>query len=321
MGCSHAFTKNNRVIKGPYDRMLAKYMLCWQIYNYVKNRELSLLYRDYSGYNFMPGVREGYMPSARSGKKAERDARIIALYQELVNNGDGWKGTWLGMSYTEAKASWELLKETESIPGFDSEVLKNAPQVGSMLPADMKLKLDEYYTQLTKSDPLFAIKIKKPSIPRAATSCKKTSGETGRRVRIETKSETEMTSGNVDEDSSDAEAEVASDAEDESDAEDGIASDAEVEVEVEVTSDAEEGDSPSNADAALDPDADADGEDDEADIVYDANEPGLASPVSSMLTNISEDVLMTDSQIHAMDVDYEGASMFSFFLPSTTCLT
>ena len=302
--------------------MLARYMLCWQIYNYVKNRELSLLYRDYSGYNFMPGVREGYMPSARSGKKAERDARIIALYQELVNNGDGWKGTWLGMSYAEAKASWELLKETESIPGFDSEVLKNAPKVGSMLPADMKQKLDEYYAQLTKSNPLFAIK--KPSVPRAATSCKKTSGETDRRVRIETKTETETTSGSEGEGSSDAEAELASDAGDE------IASDAEVEevtsdaeVKVDAASDAEEGKSSSSADAApdSDADADADGEDREADIVYDDYEPRPASVASSMLTNVSEDILMADSQMHAMDVDYDGASMFSFFLPSTTCLT
>ena len=125
--------------------MLAKHVLCWPIHRFVKNEEPFLIYLDYTGFNFMPGVREGYMTGTRSGKSSEQDAQIIALRNELATNGPQWKERWLGMDYVEAKKTWQLLKEEGYDFFFGSEILAKTPEPNSILPSDIQQTLNKYY--------------------------------------------------------------------------------------------------------------------------------------------------------------------------------
>ena len=144
------FTKGKpkRSIKSPYDRMLARHMLCWQIHMFMEGGEPFFIYREHSGYNFMPGVLDGYMPATRPGTSKQRDALIFGRHNELSALGSLWTGKWLGMDYIEAKKTWELLKEEGPDSPFAIEVLAKTPGVGSMLPSRIAETLNRYYARL-----------------------------------------------------------------------------------------------------------------------------------------------------------------------------
>ena len=115
----------------------------------MHNEEPFLIYLDYTGFNFMPGIREGYMPGTRCGKSGQRDARIAGHQVELAELGKQWTGRWLGMDYVEAKKTWQLLKEEGPTSSFASEIIAKTPALDSMLPSDIQQTLNKYYKKLS----------------------------------------------------------------------------------------------------------------------------------------------------------------------------
>lgn len=143
-------------MSNPYNRLLARYMLSWQIYNFKKGRALAVIYPNYDGYNFMPGVRHGYMPGHRNGKQKLNATTIIDRHDDLAKEKE-WDHFWVGENYVESRRVYEKYQENPPDEDFRNQVHSRSPAIGTLLPPDIKDVLREYYEELSVVDHLFKL--------------------------------------------------------------------------------------------------------------------------------------------------------------------
>ena len=161
--CPHSSRIESTSVPNPYNRLIARYMLSWQIYNLKKRRPLAVVYPNYRGHNFMPGVRRGYISGHRNGNQKENAATISSRCTKISARLD-WDEFWVGENYVEARRIWEKYREEPADLDFQNQINSRSPPIGTLLPLDIKDVLKEYYEEIRAVDPLFNL-VKDKAVP------------------------------------------------------------------------------------------------------------------------------------------------------------
>lgn len=118
----------------------------------MHNEDLILVYPNLGGYNFMPGVRRGYIPGHRSGNRGETNGIAASCYNALTEYAD-WDVHWVGENYIDARGRWHNF----SVPDLQAGILANTPFPGQLLPSDINVTLKKYYDEMATTDRLFKL--------------------------------------------------------------------------------------------------------------------------------------------------------------------